>query len=47
MSGIGSFDQTGKIGSSLKSGLMNYGMGQAARYLGGADFQTGFNPRGD
>ncbi len=35
MSGIGSFDQTGKIGSSLKSGLMNYGMGQLARGLGG------------
>jgi len=46
MSGIGSFDQTGKIGSSLKSGLMNYGMGQGARYLGGADFQGGFDPRG-
>jgi hypothetical protein len=25
---------------------MNYGMGQAGRYLGGADFQTGFNPAG-
>ncbi len=35
MSGIGSFDQTGKIGSSLKSGLMNYGMGQLARGIGG------------
>ena len=39
MSGLGSFDQTGKIGSSLKSGLLNYGLGQGARYLGGADFQ--------
>jgi len=46
MSGIGSFDQTGRIGSSLKSGLMNYGLGQAGRYLGGADFQTGINPLG-
>jgi hypothetical protein len=46
MSGIGGFDRTGKIGSSIKSGLMNYGMGQGARYLGGADFQTGFDPRG-
>jgi len=46
MSGIGGFDQTGKIGSSLKSGLMSYGMGQGARYLGGADFQGGFDPRG-
>jgi hypothetical protein len=39
MSGLGSFDQTGRIGSSLKSGLMTYGLGQGARYLGGADFQ--------
>jgi hypothetical protein len=31
MSGIGGFDQTGRIGSSLKSGLMNYALGQAAR----------------
>jgi len=46
MSGIGGFDRTGKIGSSIKSGLMNYGMGQAARYVGGADFQGGFDPRG-
>jgi uncharacterized short protein YbdD (DUF466 family) len=46
MSGIGSFDQTGRIGSSLKSGLMNYAMGQGARYLGGADFQKGINPLG-
>jgi len=35
MAGIGGFDQTGKIGSSLKSGLMNYGMGQLARGVGG------------
>jgi len=39
MAGIGGFDQTGRIGSSLKSGLMTYGMGQGARYLGGAGFQ--------
>jgi uncharacterized short protein YbdD (DUF466 family) len=45
MSGIGSFDQTGRIGSSLKSGLMNYGLGQGARYLGGADLQKGLNLR--
>jgi hypothetical protein len=44
MSGIGSFDQTGRIGSSIKSGLMNYGLGQGARFLGGAGFQTGINP---
>ena len=35
MSGIGGFDRTGKIGSSIKSGLMNYGMGQLARGIGG------------
>jgi hypothetical protein len=46
MSGIGGFDRTGRIGSSLKSGLMNYAMGQGARYLGGADFQRGINPLG-
>ncbi len=44
--GLGSFDQTGSITSGLKSGLMNYGLGQGARYLGGADLQTGFNPLG-
>jgi hypothetical protein len=46
MSGIGSFDQTGRIGSSLKSGLMNYGLGQASRYLGGAGFQKGLKAPG-
>jgi len=46
MSGIGGYDRTGNIGSSLKSGLINYGLGQGARFLGGADFQTGFDPRG-
>ena len=35
MSGIGSFDQTGRIGSSLKSGLTNYTLGQVARGIGG------------
>ena len=39
MSGVGSFDKTGRIGDSLKKGAMNYAGGQAARYLGGADFQ--------
>ena len=43
-SGLGSFDQTGSITSGLKSGLMNYGLGQGARYLGGADFQGLQNP---
>jgi len=45
MSGLGSFDQTGRIGSSLKSGLMTYGLGQGARYLGGAGMQEGLNLR--
>jgi hypothetical protein len=39
MAGLGGFDRTGSIGKSLKSGLLTYGGGQAARYLGGADFQ--------
>ena len=45
MSGVGTFDQTGSISAGLKSGAMNYGMGQASRYIGGADFQG--NPFGD
>jgi hypothetical protein len=44
MSGIGTFDQTGSIGSGLKAGAMNYGGGQLARYAGGAGFQG--NPFG-
>ena len=44
MAGIGGFDQTGRIGSSLKSGALTYGLGQGARYLGGADFQGLQNP---
>ena len=46
MSGIGGFDRHGSLGKGLKSGLMNYGLGQGARYLGGADFQGGINPLG-
>ena len=44
MSGLGSFDQTGRIGDSLKKGALTYGLGQGARYLGGADFQGLQNP---
>tara|TARA_R100000005_G_C5002429_1_gene210064 strand:+ start:34 stop:1983 length:1950 start_codon:yes stop_codon:yes gene_type:complete len=44
MSALGSFDQTGSIGRSVKSGLINYGLGQGARYLGGAQLQGGINP---
>ncbi len=39
MAGVGGFDQTGRIGSSLKSAALNYGLGQASRYIGGAGFQ--------
>ena len=39
MAGLGSFDQTGRIGSSLRAGLGTYALGQGARYLGGAGFQ--------
>ena len=51
MSGIGTFDQTGSIGDSLKGGALTYGLGQGARYLGGAElqgnpFQTGGAFRG-
>ncbi len=45
MSGIGTFDQTGSISAGLKSGAMNYGGGQLARYAGGAGFQG--NPFGE
>ena len=44
MAGLGSFDQTGRIGSSLLRGGLTYAGGQAARYIGGAGLQTGFNP---
>ena len=44
MAGIGGFDQTGSIGSSLKRGLLTYGGGQLARGIGGTGFQQGFNP---
>ena len=33
--GLGSFDRTGSLGGALKSGLMNYGLGQVARGIGG------------
>ena len=46
MAGIGSFDQTGRIGSSVKAGLGTYAMGQGARMLGGAGFQKGFGGGG-
>ena len=39
MAGIGSFDQSGSISDALKRGALTYGGGQAARFIGGADFQ--------
>ena len=39
MAGIGSFDQTGRIGESLKRGALTYGGGQLARFIGGAGVQ--------
>jgi hypothetical protein len=39
MAGIGGFDQTGRIGSSLKNAALVYGAGQLARGIGGAGFQ--------
>ncbi len=47
MRGIGRFDQRGSISDALKQGLLTYGGGQAARYLGGAGFQGGFGTPGD
>jgi len=44
MAAIGGFDKSGSIGDSLKRGILTYGGGQAARYLGGAGFQQGVNP---
>jgi len=43
-SGLGSFDQTGSISKGLKSGLMNYGMGQLARGIGGGMDNLQGNP---
>jgi hypothetical protein len=44
MAGLGSFDKTGSISGGLKSAALTYGGGQLARGIGGAGFQTGFNP---
>jgi hypothetical protein len=46
MAGLGSFDQTGRIGSSVRAGLGTYALGQGARMLGGAGFQKGFGGGG-
>jgi hypothetical protein len=44
MAGLGSFDKTGSISKGLTSAALTYGGGQIARGIGGAGFQTGFNP---
>ena len=46
MRGIGRYDQRGSLSDALKQGVATYGLGQGARYLGGAGMQTGFNPMG-
>jgi len=42
LAALGGFDQTGRIGSSVRSGLGTYALGQGARMLGGAGLQSGF-----
>ena len=39
MGGLGTFDQTGSISDSLKRSALTYGLGQGARFLGGAELQ--------
>ena len=46
MAGLGSFDKTGRIGSSLKSAGKTYVGGQIARGIGGAPTQLGFTQPG-
>jgi hypothetical protein len=40
MAGLGNFDKTGRIGSSLGKAALTYGGGQLARGIGGAGFPT-------
>jgi hypothetical protein len=40
MTGLGNFDKTGKIGSSLGKAALTYGAATAARGIGGAGFPT-------
>ena len=47
MRGIGRFDQRGSISDALKQGVGTYAGGQAARYLGGANFQKGLGTPGN
>ena len=46
MAGIGGFDQTGRIGSSIKSAALTYGLGNLARGIGGAGPQWGWKSAG-
>ena len=46
MAGIGGFDQTGRIGKSLKSAALTYGLGNLARGIGGAGPQWGWKSAG-
>jgi len=43
MGGIGSFDRTGNLMGSAARGLGTYGLGQGARFLGGAELQPGLS----
>ena len=45
MRGVGRYDKRGSLKDALKQGVLTYAGGQGARMLGGADFQTGFDPR--
>ena len=46
MAGLGSFDKTGRIGSSVRAGLGTYLGGQVIRGIGGAPTQLGFTQPG-
>jgi len=40
LAAFASFDKTGNLGDVVKSAAINYGLGQAGRYVGGAGLQT-------
>ena len=46
MMGLGSFQQTGRMGSSIAKGLGTYGLGQLGRTMGGAGPQWGLKAPG-
>jgi len=46
MMGLGSFQQTGRLGSSIAKGLGTYGLGQLGRTMGGAGRQWGLKAPG-